>query len=249
MRARSCIQYRGEEGSMTVSEALEQVQFVVGPNGQPTAALEVRRLRLDNWRIVYVVDEQMYRRFWLLFDKKDDCEIIHTLIRHSFKECVILQRSLQMDFKVRSWLSGMAVASALVLAACGGSTGGTGGGGPSALNISTAGEGLQFAPGNLSAAAGDVKVTFKNGSSVQKHNWVLVKGGDDVAKKVDDEGVTAGEAKGYIPDDPGIVAHTKLVNGGETDTATANLAPGTYTFLCTFPGHFATGMKGTLTVK
>jgi len=30
---------------------------------------------------------------------------------------------------------------------------------------------------------------------------------------------------------------------------TANLAPGTYTFLCTVPGHAQAGMEGTLTVK
>jgi azurin len=155
-----------------------------------------------------------------------------------------------MNLKVRSWLSGIAVASALVLAACGG--GGTGGGpagGGAPLNVTTAGEQLQFAPGNLSAAAGDVKVNFKNGSAAQQHNWVLVKGGEDAAKKVDDAGAAAGTAKGYIPDDPSIVAHTKLVNGGETDSATANLPAGTYIFLCTFPGHYAAGMKGTLTVQ
>jgi azurin len=158
-----------------------------------------------------------------------------------------------MNLKARSWFAGIAFASALALAACGGGGGNTGGGGGgggnAALNVSTAGEQLQFAPANLSAAAGDVKVTFKNGSSAQKHNWVLVKGGDDVAQKVDEAGVAAGEAKGYIPDDPNIVAHTKLVNGGETDSASGNLAAGTYTFLCTFPGHYAAGMKGTLTVK
>lgn len=156
-----------------------------------------------------------------------------------------------MNFKVRSWLSGVAMASALVLAACGGSGGGNNPppAGGATLNVSTAGEQLQFAPGNLSAAPGDVKVTFKNGSTVQKHNFVLVKGGDDVAAKVDEAGVTAGEAKNYIPDDPNIVGKTNLVNGGESGTATANLAPGTYTFLCTFPGHYAAGMHGTLTVK
>jgi azurin len=157
-----------------------------------------------------------------------------------------------MNLKVRSWLSGIAVASALILAACGGGGGGTGGGsagGGAPLNVSTAGEQLQFAPANLSTAPGDVKVNFKNGSAAQQHNFVLLKGGDDVAKKVDDAGAAAGAAKGYIPDDPAIVAHTKLLNGGETDTASANLPAGTYTFLCTFPGHYAAGMKGTLTVK
>jgi uncharacterized cupredoxin-like copper-binding protein len=32
-------------------------------------------------------------------------------------------------------------------------------------------------------------------------------------------------------------------------TFTVPKKPGVYTFICTFPGHFAGGMKGTLTVK
>ncbi len=158
-----------------------------------------------------------------------------------------------MKLNGRKWLAGVALASALALAACGGgggSTGGGGEGGASAVNVSTAGEALQFAPANATAKPGDVKVTFKNGSAAQKHNWVLVKGGDDVAAKVDEEGVAAGDAKGYIPDDKAnILANTKLVDGGATDSITAKLDAGTYTYLCTFPGHYAAGMKGTLTVK
>jgi azurin len=158
-----------------------------------------------------------------------------------------------MKLNGRKWLAGVALASALALAACGGGSGGTGGGGEggaSSVNVSTAGEALQFAPANLTAKPGDVKITFKNGSSAQKHNWVLVKGGDDVAAKVDEEGVAAGDAKGYLPDDKAnILANTKLLDGGATDSVTAKLDAGTYTYLCTFPGHYAAGMKGTLTVK
>ena len=156
-----------------------------------------------------------------------------------------------MNLKARSWLSVVALASALALTACGGGGGGTEGGGGANLNISTAGEALQFAPAALSATAGgQVKVTFKNGSAAQKHNWVLVKGADADAQKVDDEGATAGEAAGYIPTDPNVVASVKLVNGGETGTTSfAAPAAGNYIFLCTFPGHYAAGMKGTFTVK
>jgi azurin len=157
-----------------------------------------------------------------------------------------------MNLKVRSWLAVVALASALALTACGGGGGGGGGGGEGAnLNVSTAGEALQFAPAALSATAGQqAKVTFKNGSAAQKHNWVLVKGGDDVAQKVDDAGAAAGEAASYIPSDPNILSSVKLVNGGESGTASFTApAAGTYTFLCTFPGHFTAGMKGTLTVK
>ena len=158
-----------------------------------------------------------------------------------------------MNLKVRSWLSVVALASALALTACGGGggTGGTGEGGGANLNVSTAGEALQFAPAALNATAGQsVKVTFKNGSAAQKHNWVLVNGGDDVASKVDEAAAGAGEAAGYIPTDPAIIGKTKLLNGSETGTADFTApAAGTYTFLCTFPGHYVAGMKGTLTVK
>jgi azurin len=157
-----------------------------------------------------------------------------------------------MNLKVRSWLAVVALASAMALTACGGGGGGTNTGGAGAnVNVSTAGEALQFAPAALSATAGQqVQVTFKNGSAAQKHNWVLVKGGDDVAQKVDDAGATAGEAAGYIPSDPNILASVKLLDGGASGNASFTApAAGTYTFLCTFPGHYVAGMKGTLTVK
>ena len=157
-----------------------------------------------------------------------------------------------MNLKLRFWLSGVALASALALAACGGSSGGgTASGGGANLNVSTAGEALQFAPAALNATAGQqVQVTFKNGSTAQKHNWVLVKGGDDVAQKVDDAGAAAGEAAGYIPSDPNVISSVKLLDGSASGTASfAAPAAGTYTFLCTFPGHYVAGMKGTLTVK
>jgi azurin len=155
-----------------------------------------------------------------------------------------------MNLKVRSLLAAVGLASALALTACGGDSGGTTTGGAN-LNVSTAGEALQYAPAALnSPASGEVKVTFKNGSAAQKHNWVLVKGGDAEAQKVDDAAAAAGEAAGYIPSDPNIIASVKLLNGGESGTATfAAPAAGSYTFLCTFPGHYVAGMKGTLTVK
>jgi mono/diheme cytochrome c family protein len=40
-----------------------------------------------------------------------------------------------------------------------------------------------------------------------------------------------------------------VVQNGGTSTFSVNLKPGSYTFLCTVPGHAAAGMKGTLTVK
>jgi plastocyanin len=150
-----------------------------------------------------------------------------------------------MNFNVRAWLSGVAVASALVLAACGGTTGG-GTAAPAALNVSTAGEALQFAPANLSATAGDIKVNFKNASAAQTHTWVLVKGGDDVAAKVDESAVANA---GAVTPGGDVLAATKVVAANGSESITANVPAGTYTFICTVPGHYAAGMKGTLTVK
>lgn len=58
---------------------------------------------------------------------------------------------------------------------------------------------------------------------------------------------------GYIPQDEEskkeMVAHTKLLGGGESDEITFTApAAGDYPFICTFPGHFAI-MQGVMTVK
>ena len=46
-----------------------------------------------------------------------------------------------------------------------------------------------------------------------------------------------------------MVAHTKLLGGGESDEITFTApAAGEYPFICTFPGHFAI-MQGVMTVK
>ena len=60
----------------------------------------------------------------------------------------------------------------------------------------------------------------------------------------------ASKLPNYLPDDPGaVLAHTKLLGGGETDTVefSAPAQAGEYPFLCTFPGHVAL-MRGKLIV-
>ena len=59
-------------------------------------------------------------------------------------------------------------------------------------------------------------------------------------------------AHDYVP--PGskeVLAHTKLLGPGETDTVTftAPFVPGRYLYLCSFPGHYSQGTKGFMTVK
>jgi len=82
------------------------------------------------------------------------------------------------------------------------------------------------------------------------HNWVLTRAGDMQGAATD--GMAAGAARNYVKDgDTRVVAHTKVIGGGEVDTvtfATTALKAGEpYTYFCSFPGHSAI-MKGTLTL-
>ncbi len=83
------------------------------------------------------------------------------------------------------------------------------------------------------------------------HNVVILKPGTELPAFA----AKCAPAKdhGYIPQDEEskalIIAHTKMLGGGESDEITFTApAPGAYPFLCTFPGHFAI-MQGVLTVK
>jgi azurin len=48
-----------------------------------------------------------------------------------------------------------------------------------------------------------------------------------------------------------VIAATKLAANGQTVEVTFKVpaVPGSYPYVCTFPGHFAAGMKGALVVK
>ncbi len=83
------------------------------------------------------------------------------------------------------------------------------------------------------------------------HNVVILKLDADPAAFVEAAMNAAGND--YIPQgsEDQIVAHTKMLGGGEKDTITftAPEQTGAYPFICSFPGHFQIGMKGTMTVK
>lgn len=116
---------------------------------------------------------------------------------------------------------------------------------------------MQFSTKALEATAGDnVTLTLTHAGKLPKvamgHNFVLLH--KDV--KVPDFAVKAMKAAttDYVPADDEtkkqVIAHTKVVGGGESDsiTFTAPAEPGDYPFLCSFPGHFAV-MQGVFTVK
>ena len=87
--------------------------------------------------------------------------------------------------------------------------------------------------------------------TVMTHNWVLLTLGSDAKKFSETAALTP--ATGYIPAalKSQIVAKTDMVGPGEQSEIifTVPGKPGTYPFLCTFAGHYAAGMAGTLTVK
>jgi uncharacterized cupredoxin-like copper-binding protein len=147
-----------------------------------------------------------------------------------------------MNLKVRFGILSLALVGAVILSACGG--GGGGGGGASALSV-TAQDTLKFEPATLSAKAGaDTTVTLKN-AGAQQHNWVLASTAD--ADKVATEAAAkAGDATGIA----GVIAAGKLLAAGSNeDIKFTAPAAGTYTYLCTVPGHYQAGMKGTLTTS
>ncbi len=158
------------------------------------------------------------------------------------------------------------VAGALVLAACGkkeeapsapATTASTAPAAPAVAEIElTANDSMKFSATHFEVNAGQqVKVTFTNMGTMPKvamgHNFILLKKGADV-KAFTDAAVTAA-ATDYVPASQAanIIAHTKLLGPKQSDeiTFTAPTEPGEYPFLCSFPAHYLSGMKGVIVVK
>lgn len=90
-----------------------------------------------------------------------------------------------------------------------------------------------------------LKHTGKQPKDIMGHNFVLLKPGTDVSKF----GLAAANAKDtdYIPADESasVIAHSKVIGGGEQDVVKFTLEPGTYEYICSFPGHYSV-MKGVI---
>ncbi len=168
---------------------------------------------------------------------------------------------------IRIWRSFVTVSSVAILcallSACGGNAAPStqaeasqaAAGGAVSLEIGTSPDAAVFKydKDTLEAPAGSkITLKFTNNTDPKDevgHNWVLVKPGQE--QSVLDNGNAAGDDKDWLQDDdPGIIAHTRLIEGNENDTITFDApAPGIYTYLSTFPEQYAGGMKGTLTIK
>ena len=95
-------------------------------------------------------------------------------------------------------------------------------------------------------------VTLKHVGKLPKaamgHNFVVSSTADEPGIVAD--GAKAGIGDNYIkPGDSRVIAHTKIIGGGESGSTTFQadaLKPGQdYEFFCSFPGHAAL-MKGTI---
>ncbi|MEP0546912.1 MAG: plastocyanin/azurin family copper-binding protein [Rhodothermales bacterium] len=133
---------------------------------------------------------------------------------------------------------------ALVLAACGG--------GPAEVTIQPVDNEMKYAQTSFTVEAGqEVTIVFENTatSEAMHHNVVVLTSNDDeVANRVGQAAMTAVDTD-YIPNDPAILAHTPMSAPGETVRVsfTAPSEPGTYRYICTYPGHYVM-MQGTMTV-
>ena len=114
---------------------------------------------------------------------------------------------------------------------------------------------LAYDKTEITAKAGEkIKVTLNNSGGIlpQPHNFLLLKPGTlDKVGALANAMLTDPKAmeKSYIPESPDIVAHTKLVQPGTSDTVefTVPAEPGDYPFACTFPGHWLL-MRGIMKV-
>ncbi len=83
-----------------------------------------------------------------------------------------------------------------------------------------------------------------------EHDFVILQPGTDARMF----NLTTAQAKaaGYLPPEQmdKVFAHTELAGPGQLVAVEFTApAPGKYPFLCNFPGHYAAGMHGTMTVE
>jgi azurin len=115
---------------------------------------------------------------------------------------------------------------------------------------------MQFNVGSITVPASctEFKITLKHSGQMpvaaMGHNVVIAAAAD--MQGIAADGIGAGVAADYIKaGDARVIAHSKLVGGGESTTISFPVSKlggtGPYAFFCSFPGHDAM-MKGTIAV-
>lgn len=116
---------------------------------------------------------------------------------------------------------------------------------------------MQFDVGSIAVPSSCAKFTINlkhTGTmpvTAMGHNVVISKSSDMQGVLAD--GMGAGAASDYVkPGDARVVAHTRLVGGGQSTSVSFDPGKikdgGPYEFFCSFPGHAAV-MKGTISVQ
>ena len=120
----------------------------------------------------------------------------------------------------------------------------------------TGGDDMKYNLTNIDAKPGEtLHIVLKSTGTIPKiamaHNFVLLALTADVAEFIKSS-MNARDTD-YVPADKKaqVIASTKLAGPGETVETTIKVPAkaGSYPYMCTFPGHYAAGMKGTLVVK
>ncbi|MFH5832184.1 plastocyanin/azurin family copper-binding protein [Halalkalibaculum sp. DA384] len=115
---------------------------------------------------------------------------------------------------------------------------------------------MQFDVTEINASPGEeIKIVLTTESNLPKvamaHNVVVLK--QDVDAKAFASAAATARNDDFIPPKltDQIIAYTGLAGGGETVEVTFTVPEetGSYTYICSFPGHFAAGMKGTIVVE
>jgi azurin len=120
----------------------------------------------------------------------------------------------------------------------------------------TGGDDMKYSVTTIPAKPGEtliIRLTSKGTlpKIAMAHNVVVLKLG---AKQVEFANAAAmARATDFIPPEmkDQVLAATGLAGPGETVEVTLKIpaAAGSYPFVCTFPGHFAAGMRGNIVVK
>jgi azurin len=114
---------------------------------------------------------------------------------------------------------------------------------------------LRYSQNTVTAQPGEslrivVRVTSRMPKFQRAHNFVLLAPGTDPGAFAN-EGATHRDTDFIAPALAGkVLAKTSMAGNGETVEVTLTVpGPGTYPFICTFPGHSMAGMAGTLVVQ
>jgi azurin len=137
---------------------------------------------------------------------------------------------------------------ALFLACSGGDSGGT----VQTVTLTPVGNEMKYATTEITAKAGSrLRVVMENTATQDDmhHNFTLLDAPPSDEETIQEVGMAAiqlGEAGGWLPNLPSILAHTPIALPGETTEVIFKVPPaGDYAYICTYNAHYAT-MRGTL---